>query len=46
LVPPVIMIWIFVWKYIFEPFIHILQSWTRTHAVLVIGLYELLDPTT
>jgi hypothetical protein len=23
-----------------------LQSWTRTHAVLVIDLYELLDPTT
>jgi hypothetical protein len=23
-----------------------LQSWVRTHAVLVIGLYELLDPTT
>ena len=25
LVPPAIMVWIFVWKYIFEPFIHILQ---------------------
>jgi hypothetical protein len=25
LVPPTIMVWIFVWKYIFEPFIHILQ---------------------
>jgi hypothetical protein len=23
-----------------------LQNWKRTHAVLVIGLYELLDPTT
>jgi hypothetical protein len=23
-----------------------LQSWVRTHAVLVMGLYELLDPTT
>jgi hypothetical protein len=23
-----------------------LQSWARTHAILVIGLYELLDPTT
>jgi hypothetical protein len=23
-----------------------LQSWARTHAVLVISLYELLDPTT
>ena len=23
-----------------------LQSWARTHAVLVIGLYELLNPTT
>jgi len=23
-----------------------LQSWARNHAVLVIGLYELLDPTT
>ena len=23
-----------------------LQSWVQTHAVLVIGLYELLDPTT
>ena len=23
-----------------------LQSWARTHTVLVIGLYELLDPTT
>ena len=22
------------------------QNWARTHAVLVIGLYELLDPTT
>ena len=25
LVPPAIMVWIFVWTYIFEPFIHILQ---------------------
>jgi hypothetical protein len=25
LVPPAIMVWIFVWKYIFEPFIHIFQ---------------------
>jgi hypothetical protein len=25
LVPAAIMVWIFVWKYIFEPFIHILQ---------------------
>ena len=25
LVPPAIMVCIFVWKYIFEPFIHILQ---------------------
>jgi hypothetical protein len=25
LVPPAIMVWIFVGKYIFEPFIHILQ---------------------
>jgi hypothetical protein len=25
LVPPAIMVWILVWKYIFEPFIHILQ---------------------
>ena len=25
LVPPAIMVWIFVWKYIFEPVIHILQ---------------------
>ena len=24
----------------------LIQSWARTHAVLVIGLYELLDPTT
>jgi hypothetical protein len=23
-----------------------LQSWARTHAVLVIGLYDLLDPMT
>jgi len=23
-----------------------LQSWARTHAVLVIGLYEALDPAT
>jgi hypothetical protein len=23
-----------------------LQSWARTHALLVMGLYELLDPTT
>ena len=27
------------------PFFCNLQSWARTHAVLVIGLYELLDPT-
>ena len=32
LVPPAIMVWIFVWKYIFEPFIHILQ-----HFVLQIS---------
>ena len=25
LVPPAIMVWILVWKYIFEPFTHILQ---------------------
>jgi hypothetical protein len=25
LVPPAVMVWMFVWKYIFEPFIHILQ---------------------
>ena len=25
LVPPTIMVWIFFWKYNFEPFIHILQ---------------------
>ena len=25
LVPPAIMVWIFVWKYILEPFIYILQ---------------------
>jgi hypothetical protein len=25
LLPPAIMVWIFIWKYIFEPFIHILQ---------------------
>jgi hypothetical protein len=25
LAPPAIMVWIFVWKYIFEPFIHMLQ---------------------
>ena len=25
LVPPAIMVWILVWKYIFEPFIHMLQ---------------------
>jgi hypothetical protein len=25
LVPPAIMVWILIWKYIFEPFIHILQ---------------------
>jgi hypothetical protein len=28
------------------PFFCNLQSRARTHAVLVIGLYELLDPTT
>jgi len=28
------------------PFLCNLQSWARTHAVLMIGLYELLDPTT
>ena len=27
------------------PFFCNLQSWARTHTVLVIGLYELLDPT-
>jgi hypothetical protein len=26
LVPPAIMVWIFVWKYIFEPFIHMLRG--------------------
>ena len=25
LVPPAIMVWILVWRYIFEPFVHILQ---------------------
>ena len=25
LIPPAIMVWILVWKYILEPFIHILQ---------------------
>jgi hypothetical protein len=34
LVPPAIMVWIFVWKYIFEPFIHILQ-----HFVLQLCIY-------
>jgi hypothetical protein len=34
LVPPAIMVWIFVWKYIFEPFIHILQ-----HFVLQLSFY-------
>jgi hypothetical protein len=29
-----------------EPLVCNLQSWARTHTVLVIGLYELLDPTT
>jgi hypothetical protein len=29
-----------------HPFCNNLQSWERTHAVLVISLYELLDPTT
>ena len=29
-----------------EPLVCNLQSWAQTHAVLVIGLYELLDPTT
>ena len=33
LVPPAIMVWIFVWKYIFEPFIHILQ-----HFVLQLSI--------
>jgi hypothetical protein len=33
LAPPAIMVWIFVWKYIFEPFIHILQ-----HFVLQLSL--------
>ena len=33
LVPPAIMVWIFVWKYIFEPFIHSLQ-----HFVLQLSL--------
>jgi hypothetical protein len=37
LVPPAIMVWIFVWKYIFEPFIHILQ-----HFVLQLSFYYLL----
>ena len=31
------MVWIFVWKYIFEPFIHILQ-----HFVLQLSFYYLL----
>jgi hypothetical protein len=29
LVPPAIMVWIFVWKYIVEPFIHILQHFVN-----------------
>ena len=37
LVHPAIMVWIFVWKYIFEPFIHILQ-----HFVLQLSFYYLL----
>ena len=51
LVPPAIMIWIFVWKYIFEPFIHILQHfvlqlsrstnfWTgKNEAIVLTSLY-------
>ena len=35
LVPPAIMVWIFVWKYIFEPFIHILQ-----HFVIELSRYK------
>jgi hypothetical protein len=34
LVPPAIMVWIFVWEYISEPFIHILQ-----HFVLQLSRY-------
>jgi hypothetical protein len=33
LVPPAIMVWIFVWKYIFEPFIHILQHFVTVKNV-------------
>jgi hypothetical protein len=31
---------------VFSPLFCNIQSLARTHAVLVIGLYELLDPTT
>jgi hypothetical protein len=34
LVPPAIMVRIFVWKYIFEPFIHILQHFCENHNTL------------
>jgi hypothetical protein len=41
LVPPAIMVWIFVWKYIFEPFIHILQHFvlqlSRSSNFLFLG---------
>jgi hypothetical protein len=36
LVPPAIMVWIFVWKYIFEPFIHILQHFVLHLQSLVL----------
>ena len=47
LVPPAIMVWIFVWKYIFEPFIHILQHFVlqlsrSTNTTL--SFYKLLFP--
>jgi hypothetical protein len=45
LVPPAIMVWIFVWKYIFEPFIHIsnlcllLGIWCLTPLSTIFQLY-------
>ena len=39
LVPPASMVWIFVWKYIFEPFIHILQ-----HFVFILDDTSIFPP--
>ena len=46
---PAIMVWIFVWKYIFEPFIHMLQHFvlqlSRSTNFLILILKVAIDAT-